>query len=165
MFLHPCDFPGKNTGVACHFLLQIFPTQGLNLGLLHCRQTLYRLSHQGNLRLPRSVLKTLYTLGNASSSSCLFALLFSLSCLAKMSFIWFCKQGSGSAPYICTCVPLWRGSLGHPFAWLVSINPLVLNWRSLALGELPNSRAEFGAALSRSFDTRSFPSHRPNMAW
>ena len=30
----------------CHFLLQgIFPTQGLNPGLLHCRQTLYCLSH------------------------------------------------------------------------------------------------------------------------
>ena len=29
-------FPGKNTGVGCHFLLQgIFPTQGLNLHLLH----------------------------------------------------------------------------------------------------------------------------------
>ena len=33
----------------CHFLLQgIFPTQGLNPGLLHCRQTLYHLSHQGS---------------------------------------------------------------------------------------------------------------------
>ena len=31
----------------CHFLPQgIFPTQGLNPGLLHCRQTLYLLSHQ-----------------------------------------------------------------------------------------------------------------------
>ena len=49
--LHPWDFPGKNTGVGCHFLLQeIFPTQGLNPGLPHCRQTLYRLSHQGNLK-------------------------------------------------------------------------------------------------------------------
>ena len=29
-------FPGKNTGVGCHFLLQgIFPTQGLSPGLLH----------------------------------------------------------------------------------------------------------------------------------
>ena len=38
-----------NTGVGCHFLLQgIFPTQGLNLGLLHCRQTLYHLSYQGS---------------------------------------------------------------------------------------------------------------------
>ena len=33
----------------CHFLLQgIFPTQGLNLGLPHCRLTLYCLSHQGS---------------------------------------------------------------------------------------------------------------------
>ena len=32
----PWDFPGKNTGVGCHSLLQgIFPTQGSNLGLLH----------------------------------------------------------------------------------------------------------------------------------
>ena len=44
--LCPLDFPGKNTGVGCHFLLQIFPTQGLNPGLLHCRQILYHLSHQ-----------------------------------------------------------------------------------------------------------------------
>ena len=42
----PWDFPGQNTGVGCHFLLQgIFPTQGSKPGLLHCRQTLYRLSH------------------------------------------------------------------------------------------------------------------------
>ena len=47
--LHPWDFPSKTTGVGCHFLLQrILPTQGSNLGLLHCRQTLYCLSHQGN---------------------------------------------------------------------------------------------------------------------
>ena len=47
-FLRPWDFPGKNSGVGCHFLLQgIFPTQGLNPGLLHCRQMLYHLSHQG----------------------------------------------------------------------------------------------------------------------
>ena len=33
--LCPWDFPGKNTGVVCHFLLQgIFLTQGLNLSLL-----------------------------------------------------------------------------------------------------------------------------------
>ena len=32
-------------------LQRIFPTQGLNLGLLHCRQTLYSLSHQGSSNL------------------------------------------------------------------------------------------------------------------
>ena len=45
--LHPWDAPGRNTGVDCNFLLQgIFPTQGSNPGLPHCRQMLYRLSHQ-----------------------------------------------------------------------------------------------------------------------
>ena len=35
----PWDFPGKSTEVGCHFLLQgIFPTQGSNPGLLHCRR-------------------------------------------------------------------------------------------------------------------------------
>ena len=45
------DSPGKNTGVGCHvFLQRIFPTQGLNPGLLHCRRILYCLSHQGSPR-------------------------------------------------------------------------------------------------------------------
>ena len=43
------DSPGKNTGVGCHVLLQgIFPPQGLNPGLPHCRWILYHLSHQGS---------------------------------------------------------------------------------------------------------------------
>ena len=41
------DSPGENTGVGCHALLQgLFPTQGLNPGLLHCEWILYHLSHQ-----------------------------------------------------------------------------------------------------------------------
>ena len=36
--LCPLDSPGKNTGVGCHALLQgVFPTLGLNPGLLHGR--------------------------------------------------------------------------------------------------------------------------------
>ena len=47
--LCPWDSPGENTGVGCHALLQeIFPTQGSNPGLPHCRQILYWLSHQGS---------------------------------------------------------------------------------------------------------------------
>ena len=43
------DSPGKNTGVGCHAFLQgILPTQESNLGLPHCRQHLYSLSHQGS---------------------------------------------------------------------------------------------------------------------
>ena len=42
---HPWDSPSKSPGVCCHFLLWgILPSQGSNPGLLHCRQTLYRLS-------------------------------------------------------------------------------------------------------------------------
>ena len=41
-------FSSKNTGVGCHALLQgIFPIQGSNPGLLHCKKILNRLSHQG----------------------------------------------------------------------------------------------------------------------
>ena len=48
-FSCPWDFPGKNTGVGCHFLLQgIFLTRGSNPGLLHCRQILYHLIHWGS---------------------------------------------------------------------------------------------------------------------
>ena len=47
--LCPWNSPGKNTGVGSHSLLQgIFPTLGLNLCLLYCRQILYHLSHQGS---------------------------------------------------------------------------------------------------------------------
>ena len=54
--LHPWDFPGENTGVGCHFLVQrIFLTQRSNPGLPHCRQTLYRLSHQGSSSRMRPV--------------------------------------------------------------------------------------------------------------
>ena len=44
--LFPWDFPGKNTGVGCHFFLQgIFPTQGRNLHLLHWQAGFLPLSH------------------------------------------------------------------------------------------------------------------------
>ena len=47
--LCPWNSPGKNTGMGNHSLLQgIFLTQGLNCGLLYCRQILYHLSYQGS---------------------------------------------------------------------------------------------------------------------
>ena len=52
--LCPRNFPGKNTGVGYHFLLQgIFLAQGLNPGLLHCKQMSY-LSYQGSHPSPNS---------------------------------------------------------------------------------------------------------------
>ena len=63
--LCPRDFPGNSTGVYCHFLLQgIFPTQGSNPGLPHCRKTLYRLSHQG-IWLIHFLVRRLFLLGHS----------------------------------------------------------------------------------------------------
>ena len=50
--LQPWNSPGQNTGVGGLSLLQeIFPTQGLNPGLPHCRQILYQLSYLGSPRM------------------------------------------------------------------------------------------------------------------
>ena len=52
-FVHG-DSQGRNTGVGCRSLLQgIFPTQGSNPGLLHCRQILYGLKQNGSPFLQR----------------------------------------------------------------------------------------------------------------
>ena len=54
----PWNSPGQNTGVGSLSLLQgIFPTQGSNPGLPHCRRILYQLSHKGNSSSPHSVLQ------------------------------------------------------------------------------------------------------------
>ena len=50
----PWNSPGQNTEVGSLSLLQgIFPTQGSNPGLPHCRQILYQLSHKGSPRILR----------------------------------------------------------------------------------------------------------------
>ena len=59
--LQPCgqyslwNSAGQNTGVgSCSLLQGIFPTQGLNPGLLHCRRILYQLIYQGSSDSPIS---------------------------------------------------------------------------------------------------------------
>ena len=48
----PWNSPGQNIGVGSLSLLQgIFPAQGLNPGLPHCRWILYQLSHRGSPRI------------------------------------------------------------------------------------------------------------------
>ena len=47
----PWNSPSQNTGVSSLSLLQgIFPTQGLNPGLPHCKRILYQLSHKKKYR-------------------------------------------------------------------------------------------------------------------
>ena len=48
----PWNSPGQNTGVgSCSLLQGLFPTQGWNPGLPHCRRILYQLSYQGSSRI------------------------------------------------------------------------------------------------------------------
>ena len=62
----PWNFPGQNIGVGSLSLLQdIFPTQGSNSGLHHCRWILYQLSHQGS---PRKLEWVAYPFSGGSSS-------------------------------------------------------------------------------------------------
>ena len=61
----PWNSTGQNIGVGSLYLLQgIFPTQGSNSGLLHCRQILYQLSHKGS---PRTLEWVAYPLSSGSS--------------------------------------------------------------------------------------------------
>ena len=57
--LHLWDFPGKNTAVCCHFLLQgILLTQGLNACLLHWQVNSLPLSHQRNSGILQNALQS-----------------------------------------------------------------------------------------------------------
>ena len=81
--LCPCSYPGRNTGICCHFLLQgMFPTQGLNPGLLHCKQTLLTepCIHLFNFILAHS---------SKIFSSCLHSLLLPPPLLASTCVIWW----------------------------------------------------------------------------
>ena len=63
----PWNSPDQNTRVGNLSLLRrIFPTQGSNPGLLHCKQILYQLSHQGS---PRILKWPAYLFSNRSSQS------------------------------------------------------------------------------------------------
>ena len=61
----PWNSPGQNTGVgSCSLLQGIFPIQGSNPSVPHCRRILYRLSHQGSPNIKR-YLKITHTFSNS----------------------------------------------------------------------------------------------------
>ena len=63
--LYPWDFPGKNTQVSCHFLLQgIFSTKELNPCFLHWQVNSLSLSHQ------RPLIRCLFTVVCICQSPC-----------------------------------------------------------------------------------------------
>ena len=116
--LCPQDFPGKRTGMGCHFLLQgMLLTQGWSPYLLYQQEDSLPPSHLGNLTLTLSPPKThfqvvnfnFYLLSKTQFKSLLFQepylissfppnyLLVSSSCFIHLSFIpFFCN-------YLLTC--------------------------------------------------------------
>ena len=102
----PWNSPGQNTGVGSLSLLQgIFPTQGLNPGLLHCRWILYQLSPQGS---PRILEWVAYPF---SSTSSWLRNQTRVSCIAGIFFTnWAIREGTGSSYQIWS----WSACLwGH----------------------------------------------------
>ena len=92
----PMGFPGKNTGVGGHFLLQgLFPSQGLNQCLLRWQAGSLPLSHQGS----PCVLSDLQFIHPVFLSEC-------LSCLCSESVYCSCKCVDIFPPTVFVLAPL-----------------------------------------------------------
>ena len=132
----PWDSLGKGTGVCCHALLQgIFPTQGLNPGLRHCRQILYQLSHKGS---PRILEWVAYPFSNISSRPRNQTGVSSLQADSLPAELWgspHCPHSSsvlGSMTWLPSSPNLWlflspflcllsKHILGHPSVFIMHI--------------------------------------------
>ena len=119
--------PGKSTRVSCHALLQgIFPTQGLNPGVLHCRQILYHC----NQMEPHSTwplgAKDLSGSSSSSSSLCvlgrvrLFATPWTVAHQAPLSMASIqSKNTGGGCHFLFLGLFLTQG-----------LNPCLLHWQA-----------------------------------
>ena len=94
--LCPWNPPDQNTGVgSCSLLQGIFPTQGSNPGLPHCRRILYQLSHKGSPRIlywvayPYSSRSSQH--GNQASVSCIAGRFFTNWAIREV-LIWKSKE-------------------------------------------------------------------------
>ena len=111
----PWNSPGQNTVVgSCSLLQGIFPTQGSNPGLLHCRQILYQLSYQGS---PRVLEWVAYLFSRGSSQARYWT---GISCIAGGFFTsWATREALHTLYTNCKflVLMLYLGYLGLPW-WL-----------------------------------------------
>ena len=116
---------GQNTGVGSPSLLQvIFPTQGSNLGLLHCRRILFQLSYQEMVSMSGNGTYNLHTH-------------FIVSCWKKICYFSGQQIGYGQLP-LTECVPWgWAPSSVSVdvFPWALLMSP-ILQMRKLRLGKV-----------------------------
>ena len=113
----PWNSPGQNTGVSSLSLLQgIFPTQGSNPGLLHCRWIIYQLSHKRSPRILEWVAHP------CSSKSSRPRNLTRVSCIADRFFTnWAIREAQGGQEAIIKqerrsllCIHAQWCSFSHP---------------------------------------------------
>ena len=116
----PWNSLGQNTGVGSLSLLQgIFPTQGSNPGLPHCRQILYQLSYKGS---PRILEWAAYPFSSGSSQSrnqtgvsCITGGFFTNRAIREALILCICTQ----PPYPFVC---WRTSKFTVICYIFSIS-------------------------------------------
>ena len=113
----PWNSPGQNTGVcSLSFLQGIFPTQGLNPGLPHCRQILYQLSHKGS---PGILEQVAYPFSKGSSRPRNWT---GVSCIAGGFFTnWPIREASTWV--VCCSLLQWI-----TFCQNCSLRPICLEW-------------------------------------
>ena len=129
----PWNSPGQDTGVgSLSFLQGIFPTQGSNPGLLHCRQILYQLSHKG---CPRTLEWVAYPFSRGSSWSRNWT---RVSRIAGRFFtdwairlgncfinkVGFSGRGEGCCP---ASLEIWALSLTPKISWTLEPQPCFLS--------------------------------------
>ena len=126
IFLCPWNSPGKNTGVGSHsFLQEIFLTQGSNPHLLHCRQILCCLSHQGSPHLkwqwlfivPQSLFTPLHTV------------------LESSLFTWTCGTTEDASVPPDPTIPLPVSCTTCSWGYFYSLNSAAISlWQRVAFG-------------------------------
>ena len=155
------------------FLQGIFPTQELNLGLLHCRQILYQLSQQGR---PSSLRYTFFFTNHPTLSH-------PLSCRSQAEVL-FSGPNQYTSPGVSSCnSPLLRprcsdsaGSLQSPrSAWGSPVQLPLLGLvrgsprgRSAVRGSWCVSRARLSGespGQGRPMEDQGMPAHKLSQLW
>ena len=129
----PWNSLGQNTGVVSHSLLHgIFPSQGPNSGLPHCRRILYQLSHQ---RSPRILEWVAYPFFNRSSCprnrtrvSCIAGRFFTswaTKDILDMSLVWHSGSGKlyGDSNKMSGFQKIFKAVKWKPFTSYWDLNP------------------------------------------
>ena len=119
------NFPGRNTGVGCHFqehLPEIFLTQGSNMHLLHCQAGSLPLSHQGS---PHSLVAS-YILKRSWANNFRDT---RRGCWIDWCQLWlfwnFAKEKTKQdLHWDIKRLPILQGGVGHSFCFFLLHNPV-----------------------------------------